>query len=39
MTDKLNRLLVIDDQEDILDFVAQVAESMDYSVALSLIHI
>lgn len=35
MTDRPNRLLVVDDQEDILDFVAQVAESMDYSVALA----
>ncbi len=35
MTDSLNRLLVVDDQEDILDFVAQVAESMDYAVAVA----
>ena len=35
MTDNVNRLLVVDDQEDILDFVAQVAESMDYAVAVA----
>ncbi|MCU0976675.1 MAG: EAL domain-containing response regulator [Steroidobacteraceae bacterium] len=35
MTDNINRLLVVDDQEDILDFAAQVAESMDYAVALA----
>ena len=32
MTDALNRLLVVDDQEDILDFVAEVAKSLDYAV-------
>jgi len=32
MADNSNRLLVVDDQEDILDFVAQVAEGMMYTV-------
>jgi EAL domain-containing protein (putative c-di-GMP-specific phosphodiesterase class I)/ActR/RegA family two-component response regulator len=35
MTDNVNRLLVVDDQEDILDFAAQVGESMGYAVALA----
>ena len=30
-----NRLLVVDDQPDILDFVGQVAESVGYEVRLA----
>jgi EAL domain-containing protein (putative c-di-GMP-specific phosphodiesterase class I) len=33
MTDGRNRLLVVDDQEDILDFVAQVAEGVGWQVS------
>lgn len=33
MANEANRLLVVDDQADILDFVAQVAESLGYRVA------
>jgi EAL domain-containing protein (putative c-di-GMP-specific phosphodiesterase class I)/ActR/RegA family two-component response regulator len=35
MDNSANRLLVVDDQPDILDFVGQVAESVGYSVRLA----
>ena len=33
MSSEINRLLVVDDQPDILDFVSQVAEAVGYTVA------